>query len=186
MTADFNLDGNLDLAVANVLSDEVSLLIGDGKGAFVEVQRIPVEKTPVALAVADFNRDGRPDLVTTSFNAGGLSLLLSRPGISPRFTRSDISLDENPFALVTGEFVKDVLGIATAHLSSGVVSVVHVRGQVTKQNVQRISAAVSNATSLTVGDFNNDGLLDIVVVGSPLGELKTLIGKEDGTFVLKR
>jgi hypothetical protein len=37
-----------------------------------------------------------------------------------------------------------------------------------------------------VGDFNNDGRLDLVVVGSPLGELKTLLGKEDGTFVLKR
>jgi hypothetical protein len=33
--ADFNRDGNLDLAVANSDSNDVSVLLGDGKGAFL-------------------------------------------------------------------------------------------------------------------------------------------------------
>ena len=35
VTADFNGDGNLDLAVANTLSNAVNIFLGDGKGDFI-------------------------------------------------------------------------------------------------------------------------------------------------------
>jgi len=184
VAADLNLDGFLDLAVAHVLSNEVSLLLGNGEGGFAEAQRILVREGPVALATADFDRDGRPDLAVANFTADVISLLLSHS--EPlRFSRTDVSVGQNPMALVTGEFTSGTVSVASANFSSGDVLLVPVRSGPPFRNMSRVRV-LPNPTSLTVGDFNSDGRLDIVVVGSPLGQLLTLLGAGDGTFVLKR
>ncbi len=64
--ADFDGDGNLDLALACHFKPSY-VLYGDGKGGFTRWLELPRHDTSVtsrALAVADFNRDGRPDIVT--------------------------------------------------------------------------------------------------------------------------
>ncbi len=64
--ADFDGDGALDLAIACHFKPSY-VLYGDGRGGFsrwVELPRGNQAVTSRALAVADFNRDGRPDIVT--------------------------------------------------------------------------------------------------------------------------
>jgi len=64
--ADFDADGHLDLALACHFKPSY-VLYGDGQGSFpryVELPRANGSVTSRALAVADFNRDGRPDIVT--------------------------------------------------------------------------------------------------------------------------
>src|ERR1700727_1123293 len=63
--ADFNGDGNLDIAIANRTSNDVSVLLGKGNGTFnPQVKYSAGAGTdPIAIAVADFNGDGKPDLV---------------------------------------------------------------------------------------------------------------------------
>ncbi|MCX7895853.1 MAG: VCBS repeat-containing protein [Thermoanaerobaculum sp.] len=63
--ADFDGDGNLDIAIACHFKPSY-VLYGDGKGGFsrwVELPRANKAVTSRALAVADFNKDGRPDIV---------------------------------------------------------------------------------------------------------------------------
>src|SRR5438105_5637872 len=60
---DFNGDGIPDLAVANYLSDSVSVLLGKRDGTFQTAQSYAVGHYPAAVAVADFNGDGHLDLV---------------------------------------------------------------------------------------------------------------------------
>ncbi|MGQ9835965.1 MAG: FG-GAP repeat domain-containing protein [Thermoanaerobaculaceae bacterium] len=63
--ADFDGDGNLDLALACHFKSNY-VLYGDGRGGFtrwVELPRAHQSVTSRALAVADWNRDGRQDLV---------------------------------------------------------------------------------------------------------------------------
>ena len=61
--ADFNGDGKPDLAVVNVRGNNVSLLLGNGSGAFTpSANTFPVGATPVCIRAADFNMDGKPDL----------------------------------------------------------------------------------------------------------------------------
>jgi hypothetical protein len=74
-TADMNADGFLDLVVANASDSTVSVLLGDGTGNFHAVGvpqgqlNFSTGTTPQALALADFNQDGRLDIVTS--NASG-------------------------------------------------------------------------------------------------------------------
>ena len=74
-SADFNGDGKLDLAVANANDNSVSVLLGNGNGAFGGKTDYPVGNTPYAVTSADFNGDGKADLAVVNSNADTLSVL---------------------------------------------------------------------------------------------------------------
>ncbi len=70
--ADFNNDGIKDLVTANYGevsgSSTVSVLLGDGRGGFGAKTDFDTTGTdPESVAVADFNSDGKQDLVTANF-----------------------------------------------------------------------------------------------------------------------
>ncbi|HKW32657.1 MAG TPA: Ig-like domain repeat protein [Candidatus Acidoferrum sp.] len=78
-TADMNADGILDLVVTNSGDGTVSLLLGDGTGGFTATGPLPAKSfptgsSPQALALFDFNLDGRLDVVTVN-GSGSYSLL---------------------------------------------------------------------------------------------------------------
>src|SRR5205823_267391 len=50
VVADFNGDGNLDLAVANKVSNTVTIMRGAGTGFFTTTQTVPVGLEPIAIA----------------------------------------------------------------------------------------------------------------------------------------
>src|SRR5207253_1548056 len=72
VSADFNNDGQLDLATANAGNDTVTVLLGDGQGGFAAASHLSVGSTPVSVAVGDFDSDGNLDLATA--NAGSYDL----------------------------------------------------------------------------------------------------------------
>lgn len=66
ITADFNNDTVLDLAVANSASNTVSVLLGNANGTFQPAQDSATSYSPKSLAVGDFNADGNLDLGVAS------------------------------------------------------------------------------------------------------------------------
>ncbi len=78
ITRDLDLDGNLDLLVANRGSDNVSVLLGGGDGAFraAIVSSTGRDTGPYSIAAVDFNLDGVPDAVTANYKSGTASVLL--------------------------------------------------------------------------------------------------------------
>jgi hypothetical protein len=75
VVADFNGDGNADMAVADGSLDQVWIFLGNGDGTFRGPSAYSVS-TPHSLAVADFNGDGKLDLVAADWLGGTVSILL--------------------------------------------------------------------------------------------------------------
>jgi hypothetical protein len=94
--ADFNGDGRLDAVVANwlnrLVNDEgpgdpygasVGVLLGNGDGTLGPMQAYDIVDA-ITVAVADFNRDGRPDLAVAGFNEAVMVLLGNGDGTFQR------------------------------------------------------------------------------------------------------
>ncbi len=60
---DFNGDGLLDIATVNGISDDISVLIGNGNGTFRSAMSFDAGKIPLAVIAEDMDRDDILDLV---------------------------------------------------------------------------------------------------------------------------
>lgn len=79
---DMNADGFVDLVVANLGSNSISVLLGDGTGGFTPVY--PLQSStlgtggdPIALTLADFSGDGRLDVATANWS-GSYTILTQK------------------------------------------------------------------------------------------------------------
>jgi hypothetical protein len=61
--ADFNGDGNLDIAAPDFYNGRILILIGDGKGDFTQGAILNDFYQPYAIYTADVNHDGNADLI---------------------------------------------------------------------------------------------------------------------------
>jgi hypothetical protein len=200
--ADFNGDRKLDIAVANSgdpgIADagNVSILLGNGDGTFQPAHDITAGKNPWSIAVGDFNRDGRLDLVVANNGinvAGGwlpgtVSVLLGN-GDGTFQTHVDYATGAGPISVAVGDFNGDNnLDLAVAAVEAhppSVVSVLLGKGDGTFQpHVDYAgNAGDSGAMAVTVADFNRDGKADLAVAGRfSAGIVGILQGNGDGTF----
>lgn len=77
VTADFDEDGLLDLAVTNNVSSNVSILLGLGDGTFAPAGALvfPVGRNPEAIATGRLNADKFLDLAVVNESADSVSVL---------------------------------------------------------------------------------------------------------------
>ena len=76
--ADFDLDGDHDLATANLGSSDVSILRNNGLGRFVEPDSSPLTGSldePWSIVAADFDGDLDPDLAVSNHGSGQITVL---------------------------------------------------------------------------------------------------------------
>lgn len=78
--ADFNSDGNLDVATCHNSLDNLQVYAGRGDGRFNAGGLVAAGDAPNAVGVADFNDDGEPDFYTTN-DSGRLTIRLHRTGL---------------------------------------------------------------------------------------------------------
>ena len=178
-TADFNADGILDLATANITTANVSILLGNGLGGFSAAPSVGVGSSPVSVTTGDFNADGKLDLATANAGSDNISVLLgSGNGTFP--AADNFATGDNPISVTTGDFDGDgKLDLATLNVISKDVSVLLGNG------VGVFPTVVSSFTgyalnSVTTGDFNTDGKLDLAAANSGSDAVSVLLGDGAG------
>jgi hypothetical protein len=196
---DFTGNGRLDLAVTNEGKNTVTIMLNNGDGTFTQAagSPIPVGPAPIAIAVGDFNRDGKLDLavVNSDLNsgasppAGSVTVLLGNgdgtftqaPG-SPVLAGSILA----GYAIAIGDFNGDgALDLAVTDYSAAVwILLGNGDGTFKKAPVDPVKAPdLFYTETIVAGDLNGDGKLDLAVTGlSPVHALNVLLGNGDGTF----
>jgi Flp pilus assembly secretin CpaC len=185
VAADFNGDGNIDLAVANHTDNTVSILLGDGKGNFTATTTPPATgKGPIALAAADFNGDGKIDLAVVNQTDNTVSILLGN-GDGTFAPKVDYKTGNMPDAIVAGEFNanKDTnLDLAITNHTDDTVTILLGKGDGTFTPKTPSPATGKGPMSIASGDFNGDGKLDLAVANNTDNTVSVFLGNGDGTF----
>src|SRR5207302_1117053 len=111
-----NGDGVKDLAVANFKDNTVSVLRGDGHGAFRPAGTFAVSTNPAFVAVRDFNGDGVPDLAVADMYANTIAVLVGYGNgafQAPRFSDAGspgpcpAGAQCGPLSFAVGDFNRD-------------------------------------------------------------------------------
>jgi hypothetical protein len=180
---DFNEDGFLDVVTVGASNTYVKVILGNGNGTF----QAPVLYTvidPVAVAVGDFNADGAQDVVTANESGHGVSVLLGNgDGTFQPPVNYTVGNSNYPHHVDIADFNSD--GRQDLVVTSNKVHVFWGNGDGTFQPTVTYTVT---ASSVTVGDFDNDGHPDIAVASSGLASngtfpsVKIMRSNGDGTF----
>ena len=192
---DFNGDGKLDVAVLDRSTQGVGLLLGNGDGTFrYQAVSNTFSVSINSLLAADFNRDGKADLVVSGIKnpassaVATVQVLLGNgdgtfqaqtPATFPLFGTSGHTVSE----LILGDFNLDGKIDVVLSDNQGVnLYLLPGNGDGTFQSVKTVAQGTGFGTGfgLIAMDLNGDGKLDIAEQG------KIFLGNGDGSFRASR
>ena len=205
VTADFDGDGHQDFAVANFKDSTFSVFLGGvdvptGNPTFTQVAGSPFAlptsvSGPVAMTVADFDRDGKPDLAivnqTTlanpSVTTGNVVVLKGKgDGTFTEFTGSPIAVGIKPVAIASG----DLDGNASADLAivnntDNTVTVLLNNGDGTFVAGPNSPLATSpNPAGIAIANFTQSGTVGIAVTSRDSNTFRVFFGITAGLFTV--
>jgi len=189
--ADFNGDGKIDIAVApnqnaRNLAD-VYVLPGNGDGTFGAPIQTATPTYPITLAAADFNKDGKTDLLVASQNGGcpsyHLNYVFLKGNGDGTFAPGPITC--GPFPSGPGIPVVDDLngdGIADVVIpydtgtsgDGGGPLVLQGNGDGTFTSSQIFYSGMSAGTAV-IADFNGDGMPDVALASGNDGNFLSVM-----------
>jgi hypothetical protein len=182
--ADFDRDGRVDVCVANIDSDTVSILLGDGDGRFSRAQHVTVGRAPRGIAVLDADGDGDVDIVNTNSGSGNLSLL--RNDGAGRFA-APVFFDaggQSEWALAAADMNDDgLLDLVVGDQAGRSVLVLlgNGDGSFTRTSTTDVGGGV---WMVATGDVDGDGREDVVSANGRSNNAAVLLG--DGAGNLRR
>jgi hypothetical protein len=174
---DFNLDGNLDVALGTgnggFNNPAIAVMLGNGNGSLHPPIDYPLSGSPGSVISADFNKDGKLDLANVNFSSRFVSVWLGNgDGTFRRHVDYASPGTNSPQEVRAGDFNRDGnLDLAVLGFDGG--GILLGKGDGTFHAGPTFAVG---GFSMTTGDFNRDGILDLFVPGT------LLFGNGDGTF----
>jgi len=179
--ADFNKDGEQDMAIVSSGTEQVLILLGNGDGTFSQGSEYSAEDANAVIA-ADLSSNGNADLAVAAGN-GNVFVMLGNGDCT--FQKPvEYSGNGGLSGIAAGDFNRDGM-LDLAVVGSGEVCIFLGSGNGILQPPN--CTTVSNSTSfysIAVGDFNADGNLDLALpsASSTGNAVYILLGNGDGTF----
>ena len=195
--ADFNRDGNRDLAISVTTTDSVAVLLGNGDGTFQPAVNYTVGGGPQGIATGDVNGDGFADIISAdecgddpACRDGTVSVLLGNGDgtFQPRLVFAEGIF---PLSIAVADFdgdnqpdiaIANPCGTDEACSSVGTVGIMLGNGDGTFQPVVHYPTTGFLTARVDVGKFNHDGHPDVVALNVQDSDITVLTGNGDGTF----
>lgn len=184
---DFNLDGHVDLAFNNAVSNSIGLKYGDGRGSFVDGPPVPaIPLTLGSFTIGDLNLDGRPDFASTSVIHTSVGLLLN--GGDDTFTPQAIDVGTIPSFVEVSDFNFDgAPDLVTIHPSESkirisILGVLKIKPLDFVFKVDEVDITFDESPKqVRVSDLNGDGFADLVAL-MPSNRVSVHLGGKAGQY----
>ena len=180
-TADFNSDGNLDVAAIIRTENIVRVMLGRGDGSFDPAVEFEIDgDQPLSLVAKDLNGDSIPDIATANVSSDDVSFLLGT-GNGGFVPMPSFPLANGPSQLLCGDFNNDLVqDLVVSCLHSNDVHVL--LGNGLGEFVEVVFDEFTNiGTATAVSDYDKDGNLDLLIADNP-GRIVVLNGLGNGEF----
>lgn len=179
---DYNRDGRDDLAIT--ISTNVRIFLSNGAGGFGAGTNFPTGGTGSGfVTAADFNEDGKLDLVIGNNSSNNVSVLLGN-GTGGFAAASTFPVGSGPGTVVVADFNLDGhADLAVTNNGSRTVSILLGNGQASFSSATNFTVG-NTPTAMVAGDVNRDGKLDLAVVNALGDNVSVLVGNGAGGFSL--
>ncbi len=173
--ADINGDGAQDILASNVTPKTVSVLTNNGYGLFSVETPISTSNSPGFLVNGDIDNDGDIDLLVSQSATDLLVLKNSGSGSFESGGTYKINSNRINCADMDGDGDLDVVGSATG----GEIAVI-VKNDGTGSFINLTTLRSEDFIRNTaIGDFDGNGILDVVVATAENGRLNTFLGNNN-------
>ena len=188
-SADYDMDGFNDIAVANVSSYDISILINNGSsgaGTFKpEVHYPSGGDNPYKIFSADFDNDDYYDLVVANYYGENVAVLFNNED-GTFATAVVYSLSDDPAAVCAADVNNDGWNDIVAGVSGDAddVAILLNNGDGTFGTPSYYDA-YNDIYSVCTADFDQDGYLDVAsanFLGGSSNDVSVFINDGDGTF----